>query len=80
MSTATATLPGQLTNRDRAVLRAIAEGRCEVSGGRGTSLRIDGLYCSDQFVGARLANAGLVAYASSKPALTPTGVAVLRAA
>jgi hypothetical protein len=80
MSATTTAVPAQLSNRDRAVLRAIAEGRCQVAGGRGTSLVIDGRYCCDQFVGARLANAGLVAYLSSTPALTPTGLAALRAA
>lgn len=79
MSTTTTTVPAQLSSRDRAVLRAIAEGRCRVSGGCGTSLVIDGRYCSDQFVGARLANAGLVAYVSSTPSLTATGFAVLQA-
>lgn len=50
----------QLNNRDRAVLRAIAQGRCQVSGGCGTTLLIDGLCCADQFVGARLVHAGLI--------------------
>jgi hypothetical protein len=50
----------QLNNRDRAVLKAIAQGRCQVSGGCGTTLLIDGLCCADQFVGSRLAHAGLI--------------------
>jgi hypothetical protein len=79
-TTTTTSVTTQLSNRDRAVLRAIAEGRCQVSGGCGTALVIDGRYCSDQFVGARLANAGLVAYATARPSLTATGFAVLQAA
>jgi hypothetical protein len=78
MSATTTAGRTQLSNRDRAVLRAIAEGRCQLAGGRGTSLVIDGRYCCDQFVGTRLANAGLVAYASSTPALTSIGLAALR--
>jgi len=77
-----ATITAQLSHRDRAVLRAIAEGRCQVSGGRGTSLVIDGLCCSDQFVGPRLASAGLIAV-STTPAparLTTSGIALLQAA
>jgi len=59
-----------------------------VSGGRGTSLVIDGLCfidglcCSDQFVGPRLASAGLIAV-STTPAparLTTSGIALLQAA
>jgi hypothetical protein len=43
-----------LSYRDRAILRAIEAGRCEVSGRVGVALVIDGLGCSDQFVGQRL--------------------------
>ena len=43
-----------LTPRDRAVLRAVRAGRCQVSGGAGVRLTVDGLGCSDQFVGRRL--------------------------
>jgi hypothetical protein len=52
----TATSTTLLSNRDRAVLRAIAAGRCVLAG---TALRVDGLLCADQFTGARLAAAGL---------------------
>jgi hypothetical protein len=81
MDTTTAT---RLSYRDRAVLRAIANGRATVSGSRGAALLIDGLCCSDQFAGMRLAEAGLIVLpggAGSAPAqLTPTGQAVLQAA
>jgi hypothetical protein len=78
VDTATATL----SKRDHAVLRAIAAGRCQVSGRCGTTLLIDGLCCADQFAGARLTGAGLIAAAESAggPArLTPTAVALLAA-
>lgn len=70
----------QLSNRDRAVLRAIAEGRCVVSGECGHPLTIDGICCADQFAGTRLTGAGLIAVAGTCPRLTPTGQAVLTAA
>lgn len=72
--------PSELSYRDRAVLRAVADGRCQLQGGRGTSLLIDGQYCSDQFVGTRLVGAGLIACANTTPALTESGIAALQAA
>jgi hypothetical protein len=47
-----------LSRRDVAVLRAVAAGRCAMSAVSGGSLTVDGL-CCDQFVGLRLASAGL---------------------
>jgi hypothetical protein len=78
VKTATATM----SKRDRAVLRAIAAGRCQVSGGCGTTLLIDGLCCADQFAGARLTGAGLIAApgsASGPARLTPAAEALLAA-
>lgn len=72
-----------LSHRDRAVLRAVAAGRCAISGDAGTRLVIDGIGCCDQLVGPRLARAGLIAAAGSRPGparLTPTGQALLDAA
>ena len=71
-----------LTNRDRAILRAVAAGRCRITGGPCAALTIDGLSCSDQFAGPRLARAGLiVAGGTTEPArLTDTGRALLEAA
>jgi hypothetical protein len=69
-----------LSYRDRAVLRAIEAGRCEVSGRVGVALVIDGLGCSDQFVGQRLVGAGLVAVPRPQPGparLTASGRAML---
>jgi hypothetical protein len=72
-----------LSHRDLAVLQAVADGRCEVSDATGGSLAVDGLYCCDQFVGPRLARAGLIVAAGRRPGparLTPSGRAVLAAA
>jgi hypothetical protein len=75
------TTTAALTHRDRAVLRAVAAGRCEISRAGGV-LVVDGLCFSDQFAGPRLTAAGLIATASQTgPArLTPSGHAVLTAA
>jgi hypothetical protein len=50
-----------LSPRDLAVLRAVAAGRCEMPAAAGGSLTVDGLCFCDQFVGPRLASAGLIA-------------------
>jgi hypothetical protein len=66
-----------LTHRDRAVLRAVRDGRCEISG---SALLVDGLCCADQFVGLRLATAGLISARPGPAALTSAGYEVLAAA
>lgn len=65
-----------LSHRARAVLRAVAAGRCALSG---PTLLIDGLCCADQFLCARLADAGLIDHAGpGGPAhLTVAGHAAL---
>lgn len=70
-----------LSYRDRAVLRAVAAGRCVLADAH-AALLVDGLCCADQFVGTRLASAGLIAAAGRiGPAqLTPAGRALLDAA
>jgi hypothetical protein len=75
------TTAAPLTNRDRAVLRAVAAGRCEISPTAGV-LVVDGLCLSDQFAGARLTAAGLIAVAkeSGRALLTASGQALLSAA
>jgi hypothetical protein len=76
MSTTTITL----SFRDRSVLRAVAAGRCTINAG---ALVVDGLCCSDQFVGPRLARAGLIASTagSAGPArITAAGQSALAAA
>ncbi len=67
-----------ISHRDRAVLRAVAAGRCEIAG---RCLRIDGLSCCDQFAAMRLTEAGLITGSDTEPArLTPSGQALLEAA
>lgn len=73
-----------LSNRERAILRAVAAGRCEICGGVGGWLVVDGLACCDQLVGPRLFRAGLIeavpAGARSAPVrLTASGRALLAA-
>jgi hypothetical protein len=80
---APAALSMPLSRRDLAVLRAVAAGRCQMSGACGGSLTVDGLCCCDQFVGPRLTSAGLIAAAGPQlgPArLTASGRALLGAA
>jgi hypothetical protein len=67
-----------LSYRDRAVLRAVAAGRCTVSA-IGV-LSVDGLGCCDQFVGRRLAAAGLIDADPGPAHLTDTGRALIEAA
>ena len=49
-----------LSQRDLAVLRAVADGRCQISETFGGNLAIDGLWFTDQFAGPRLTEAGLI--------------------
>jgi hypothetical protein len=79
-TTMNATTVAPLTHRDRAVLRAVAAGRCEATAG--AFLVVDGLCLSDQFAGPRLAAAGLIAVGPQPgPArLTASGHALLTAA
>jgi hypothetical protein len=76
------TTPASLSNRDRAVLRAVASGRCQISASMGDALVVDGLCVSDQFVGPRLLADGFItAGPLPGPArLTASGAALLRAA
>lgn len=69
-----------ISYRDRAVLRAVAAGRCTVSPTSTAAcpcLTVDGLGCCDQFTGFRLAGAGLIACAPGSVSLTETGRALL---
>ena len=70
-----------LSDRDRAILRAVAAGRCEISTRFGGALVVDGRCLADQFTGPRLTSAGLIAAAQVGPArLTAAGRGVLRGA
>ncbi|MHA6616887.1 hypothetical protein [Pseudonocardia sp. DLS-67] len=74
------TTAAPLSNRDRAVLRAVAAGRCRISPAGG-ALVVDGMYFADQFAGSRLAAAGLIV-PSPKPGpalLTASGRALIGA-
>ena len=66
-----------ISHRDRAVLRAVAAGRCQLSG---RLLLVDGMGCCDQFVGPRLTEAGLIQPSGEVACLTDTGRALLEAA
>ncbi|EWM10623.1 hypothetical protein [Kutzneria sp. 744] len=71
------TPPLSVSCRDRAVLRAVAAGRCELTG---VCLVVDGLNCCDQFAGRRLADAGLIMATSGPARLTTAGQRLLAAA
>ncbi|WP_433262261.1 hypothetical protein ACQPZF_28980 [Actinosynnema sp. CS-041913] len=74
----------ELNHRARALLRAVAAGRAEVTHSQEPDLRVDGLLCSDQSAARQLAHAGLVRPARHDdggpwaPAeITPAGLAML---
>jgi hypothetical protein len=50
----------QVTGRDRAVLRAVAAGRCALRAGCEPVLVVDGVACADSGVARRLIVAGLL--------------------
>ncbi len=71
-----------VSGRDRAVLRAIAMGRCQLGAGCEPVLLVDGLGCADFSTGGRLVAAGLVAppdpaHPLGPALLTTAGVAAL---
>jgi hypothetical protein len=70
----------QLTGRDRAILRAVAGGTAELSGGAEPDLFLDGRCCCDQPAAHRLVRLGLIAPAVEGPVgqrapahVTPSG-------
>lgn len=69
--------------RDRALLLAVAAGRCTVSPESGGGLLVDGRPCADQFAGHRLVEAGLVEIVPEPPgrpsttALTAAAIGLL---
>ena len=73
----TTTQDATLSHRDRAVLRAVAAGRCVLAGLQDMALRVDGLNFADQFAGPRLVGAGLIAASTTGLALTPAGRAAI---
>jgi hypothetical protein len=77
----------ELTGRHRALLRAVAAGRCELDGAREPDLLVDGLCCSDQFSARQLLRAHLVRAGDDRAAggrvpaaLTEAGQSALAAA
>jgi hypothetical protein len=50
----------ELTGRERALLRAVAAGRCELTASREPDLLVDGMFCSDQLCARRLVRSRLV--------------------
>ena len=71
-----------VSGRDRAVLRAVAAGRCRVGSVCEPVLWVDGMACADSSTGRRLVAAGLVAppdleHPLDPARLTPAGLAVL---
>jgi hypothetical protein len=70
----------EVCGRDRAVLRAVAAGRCELRAGCEPLLVVDGVACADSGVAHRLIGAGLVAApvgVADRARLTGAGHAVL---
>ena len=67
--------------RDRAVLRAVAKGRCELRAGCEPVLIIDGLSCADSTAVHRLISAGLIVPPAGptidRARLTPAGEALV---
>jgi hypothetical protein len=75
--------PEEMTPRDRAILMAVAAGRCTMSPDRSEGLLVDGRPCTDQFAGHRLIRAGLARLIAQPPgrpytvSLSPDGLALL---
>jgi hypothetical protein len=77
---AAAPCAAEVCGRDRAVLRAVAAGRCHLRAGCEPQLVVDGLSCADSAAARRLIAAGLLAppTAGVAPArLTAAGRAAL---
>ncbi len=64
--------PVILSRRDRALLHAVAAGRCELIITGVPDLRVDGRWYCDQPRAHALLAAGLVARATTDPSNTPT--------
>lgn len=84
MSVLSDTRAASLSSRDRAILRAVAAGSAQLTGGAHPVLYVDGLPCCDQFAAYRLVEAGLLVADRSADAdhrapahLTPAGQAAL---
>jgi hypothetical protein len=67
----------RLNGRDRAVLRAVAAGRCRLGAGWQPVLLVDGLVCADSGAGRRLVAAGLIDPPDPARPLGPASVTAL---
>jgi hypothetical protein len=69
------TVPLMLSDRDYAILGAVAAGRCAVGQSDGGILTIDGMACCDQFAARRLLRSGVVSseFEKEHAALTEFG-------
>lgn len=70
----------EVCGRDRAVLRAVAAGRCQLWAGCEPLLVVDGVGCADSAVARRLLTAGLLAAPTTgaeRARLTAAGRAAL---
>jgi hypothetical protein len=67
--------PSEICGRDRAVLRAVAAGRCELRAGCEPELVVDGVRCADSGVATRLIAAGFLVKPIGRTIaqLTPAG-------
>ena len=76
MPVAATVSPELVSARDRAILTAVAAGRCAIVG---ADLRVDGRGCCDQFAAARMRSAGWIrrVESSGRAELTPEGHGVL---
>jgi hypothetical protein len=68
-----------LTGRDRALLRAVAAGRCDITATGVPDLRVDGRWFCDQPRAHALLAAGLIARAGAGARGAPTAVLLTRA-
>lgn len=60
-----------VSGRERALLRAVAAGRCQFRGGCEPVLLVDGLACADWSVARRLVESGLVEVPDPRVPLAP---------
>lgn len=60
-----------LSGRDAALLKAVADGRCELERGSMPVLYVDGRVCCDTGAAQRLVRAGLVAAPDAAPSRGP---------
>lgn len=63
-----------VSDRDRALLRAVAAGRCQLGAGCEPVLLIDGLGCADSAAARRLIVAGLIAAPDPTRSLGPAAL------